>query len=92
MFLAIFPHAQVQLQDGGHAQVNIDFGYDSHQKFKQIPPPPKFKLWLLVWLLVFITSVGTDEAGMLPALLDSGWLHYDVALFFSLFIKVAFIM
>ena len=92
MFLANFPHAQVQLQDGGHAQVNIDSEYDSHQKFHAIPPPPKFKLWLLVWLLVLITKVGMDEAGTLPALLDSGWLHYDVALFVSLFIRVAFIL
>jgi len=50
----------------------------------KIPPPAKYKLWLIVFVLVYFASWVADEANFLRFLRFRGWLSPDTSLFVML--------
>jgi antibiotic biosynthesis monooxygenase (ABM) superfamily enzyme len=57
-------------------------------KRKKVLPPPKYRLWLLIWFSVFMAVLVTHEAGVMPALMHGGWLDFELALFIMLVLVV----
>jgi ABC-type polysaccharide transport system permease subunit len=58
----------------------------------QVLPPPKWKLWLVIWFSVFTISLAFTDANVQQGLMDDGWLDFEPALFVRLFISVTFII
>lgn len=57
----------------------------------KILPPAKYKLWLIVFVLVFFASWVSTDAGFLPFLRFNGWLSPDAS-FFLLLGTVVFVL
>eukprot|EP00038_Savillea_parva_P007324 m.169313 g.169313 ORF g.169313 m.169313 type:complete len:804 (-) comp13086_c0_seq1:43-2454(-) len=55
-------------------------------------PPPKWKLWLVIWACVASASIAQSEAAVSAGLRNDNWLEFEPALFVQLSISVIFIV
>lgn len=61
-------------------------------KAPKILPPPKWKLFLIIWFCVYTAVVAINETDMFLQLMKDGHLEYEPALIVNLFIIVTFIL
>jgi len=52
------------------------------------PPPAKYKLWLIIFILVYFAEWFSSEAQFQQSLIDTGWLSPNASLFINLAIVV----
>jgi hypothetical protein len=54
-----------------------------------VPPPAKYKLWLHILVVVYLGRWLADEANVVDALMFSGWLSPQAALFLFMLLQVS---
>lgn len=90
--LGLFADRRVGIKDKAVPFVQITRFESSACKSPRVLPPPKWKLWLVIWGCVATTSLAASEAAVARGLRHGGWLEYEPALFIQLLLTVTLII
>lgn len=90
--LGLFAERRSEVKDKELPFVQMTRFESSACKSPKVLPPPKWKLWLIVWALVTTTTLAASEAKVRQGLMHGGWLEFEPALFVQLFITVTLII